>query len=35
MRVLKEAEKDEMYLLGLGLDHLIIYDLSMSKIERI
>lgn len=32
---IRKAERDQMYLLCLGLDNLLIYDLSLSKTERI
>ncbi len=32
---LKKADKDEMYLLGLGSKNLLIYDISNSKAERV
>jgi hypothetical protein len=33
--ILKKADKDEMYLLGLGSKNLLIYDISNSKAERV
>lgn len=35
LSILKKANKDEMYLLALGAENLIIYDISNSKMERI
>lgn len=33
--ILKKGDKDEMYLLGLGSENLLIYDISNSKTERV
>lgn len=33
--ILKKADKDEMYVLGLGTENLLIYDISNAKIERV
>jgi hypothetical protein len=32
---LRKADKDEMYLLGLGAQNLLVYDISNAKIERV
>ena len=32
---ISKAERDQMYLLCLGVENLLIYDLSNSKIERV
>jgi hypothetical protein len=33
--LIRKSEKEQSYLLCLGMDNLLVYDLSLSKIERI